>query len=98
MSQELTKNLMCIAIRGGVEVWIDSEKLNELQKELEKRKFIKVGGEIINSVDISGVFKAQTMEDRTHRKNGEWKCRHEEWHGRGEKCDCEIKIPEYAKK
>ena len=30
--------------------------------------------QIINKADISGIFNAITMEDKTRRKNGDWKC------------------------
>jgi len=96
-SKELVKNLMCVSIRNGVEVWIDEEKMDKILALLEKKGFFKIGKEIINSVDVSGVFSPQTMADYSNKRNGRWKCNNGEWHDRFEKCDCDVEIPNYAK-
>lgn len=101
MSKELTKNLMCILMREKAEIWIEQEKLESLMDMLEKQRFIRIGKEIINTADISGIYTAETMEDITRRKNGQWKCKEGNyWHDKGEQCGhkgihCEI--PTYAR-
>jgi hypothetical protein len=47
-----------------------------------------LGEEMINSADITGIYLASTMEEVVHRRNGEHKCKHNNWHARGEQCDC----------
>ena len=88
-------------MRNSAEIWKEEERLNDLGEKLtsgRKIGFIKVDDEIVNSVDIIGIFSAQTMEDRVRRQNGEWKCGYDIWHKRGEKCDCgDFKIPDYAR-
>ena len=90
MSKEITKNLMCIRIRSGVELWVEREKAEKLISLLgtTKTKFVEIEEEVINSADIEGVFTAKTMEDLTRRKNGQWKCEFGTWHSRGEHCGC----------
>jgi len=98
MNQELSKELMCILMRSGVEIWMEKEKLDIITNQLEgTKRFINVDGNIINSVDISGIFKVEEMEDNKRRKNGQWKCKEGTWHDRFEKCDCKINIPSYAR-
>jgi len=91
--KELSKNLKCIVLRNGIEIWKEEERLNDLIKKLsfnQKVGFIKIDGELINSADIIGIFSGQTMEDYTRRKNGQWKCKYGNWHDKGEKCNCEF--------
>jgi len=87
MSKEITKKLMCILMREKAEIWLEKDKLDSLMKALETKRFVKVGDQIINTADISGIYTAETMEDITRRKNGQWKCKQGNyWHERGEQC------------
>lgn len=86
MTKELSKNLMCIVIRGGIEIWVEADKLPDIEKGKEQKKSFILNGELINSADIVGVFKATTMEEFARRKNGQWKCDFGFWHDRFEKC------------
>jgi hypothetical protein len=87
MTTEISKNLMCIVMRGGIEVWIESDKLDPLMGLLETKRFIKVGDQIINTADISGIYEAKTVEDNWYKKNGYWKCKQGNyWHKRNEEC------------
>ncbi|MCD6371703.1 MAG: hypothetical protein J7L39_03225 [Candidatus Aenigmarchaeota archaeon] len=91
MSQELTKNLMCIAMRNGAEIWIERSRIEDLIKNLTRlteNKFIKVGDELINTADIVGIFTPKTMEEIVRRRNGQWQCKYGTWHQKGEKCNC----------
>ena len=88
---ELTKSLRCIVMRNGIEVWIEDEKLENLKKVLlssDKHSFIEVEGKILNTADISGVFSPQDLEEMTRRKNGDWKCKFDNWHAKRERCQC----------
>lgn len=89
--QELSKNLYCIQMRSGVEIWEEKDKVEKLQQVLSTIKsstFIHFEDQTINSADIVGIFRAETMSDYTTRKNGGWKCKNGEWHSKGEKCEC----------
>ena len=88
---ELSKSLVCIQMRSGVEIWIEQNKAGSLQEILDRAnssKFIHFENQTINTADIVGIFTASTMEQHTRRKNGEWLCKSNTWHGKGEKCEC----------
>ena len=90
-NQELVKSLMCVCMRNKVEVWVERErveKLKEILSNTKENRFIDFNGQSINTADIIGIFDAETMEDMTRRKNGQWKCDQGNWHNRYEKCLC----------
>ena len=89
--KELAKNLYCIQMRTGVEIWVEHERAVKLQNILSSisgSKFILFEEETINTADIVGIFRAGTMQDLTRRKNGQWLCDKGTWHQRGDKCNC----------
>lgn len=88
---KLTKNLYCVSLRNGVEMWLEQDRIQELQKALSALKgsiFVNIGEETINTADLIGIFKGETMDEVRRRKNGQWKCKSSKWHDRGEKCNC----------
>lgn len=85
-TKEISKNLMCICIRGGIEIWIEEEKLEPLVQMIKSKELIRIGKSVINPVDISGIFTAPEMEDRNRRKNGQYKCQHNFWHEKFDQC------------
>lgn len=90
MSQELTKNLKCVILRNGIEIWLEAERLNNLKTSLKTnpKGFIEIDEEMINSADITGIFTALTMEEFSRRKNGEFKCKFGNWHTKKDNCEC----------
>lgn len=89
---ELSKNLKCIRTKSGIEIWVESERAQNLQDILENLKnhfFVAYEDQTINTAEIEGIFTAKTMDEYTRRRNGEWKCQKGEWHTKREKCDCE---------
>jgi len=88
--REISKNLMCICLRNGIEIWVEKEKAQRLIDLLgtTKTKFVEIGNEIINSVDVLGVFNAATMADLKMRKQGKWQCKWGTWHYNGDTCEC----------
>jgi len=86
MLNEISKDLRCISIRNGVEVYIENDALEKLRPALETKKFIEVKDRIINTADIMGIFKAGDIEDIMRRKNGQFKCKYGHWHEKGDKC------------
>lgn len=88
---QLSKNLMCIVMRGGIELWLEDEFVGGLKSILLKSngsKFLEIGSEVINSADIVGIFEAETMSELTRRKNGEWKCDKGNYHLKNQDCAC----------
>lgn len=91
MEKSLARPQKCVVIRGGFEIWVDVEKANRLQMELENLKthlFITWGKDQFNTADVTGIFSPETMDERTRRKNGQWQCQAGSWHDRFEKCAC----------
>ena len=87
MTQELTKNLMCVCLYGEIELWIESERVQGLMRTLTKPtiKFVEIDGEVFNPNQIIGIFTPKAMEARTRRRNGEWQCGYSKWHPKGQK-------------
>lgn len=90
MTMELSTNLMCVQFRSGVEIWLEKDRADKLQKVLleGKNQFIEYDGQVLNRADIVGVFDANTMVEATKRKNGEWKCNKGVWHQKFQDCGC----------
>lgn len=91
MSQEITKELMCIRLKSGIEIWASADRIKPLEKVLlsgGSSLFFDYEGETINTSEVAGIFRASTMEEMTRRKNGQWRCKSGLWHERSDKCQC----------
>ena len=90
MTQEITKQQVCVLVRGGLELWIDLERVESLKQTLNDstKKFIQINGQLVNPFEILGVFTPDAMEDRQRRKNGQWKCMKGNWHEKTQGCGC----------
>lgn len=88
MENKIVKPKMVIQMRNGHQLLLDKEKSKLFIQECEKKRFIRVGDEWINTADMSGLFLPETIERKNREKagKGKWKC---------EKHDYEI---EYGKK
>lgn len=95
-NKEVSKNLVCVLIRGGVEIWMEREKIEPFLDAMDKKQIIHLDGNIINTVDISGIFKPEVMQERTRRKNGDWQDTKGNWHQRGERVcpKCQRYLPQ----
>lgn len=92
MNKSITKELKCLVLKNGIEIWKEKEKFDALIEVLKNGKngFVKIDDELINVNDIVGIFSPKTIEDMIRRKNGQWKCNYGKWHDKGEKCKCKI--------
>jgi hypothetical protein len=90
MTNELAKEQMCILMRNGIEIWIDKEKALRFGEDWVGglKAAVLIDGRYLNSVDITGVFTPQDLEDLKRAKQGQWKCDKGHWHGKGEDCRC----------
>jgi hypothetical protein len=90
MSQELSKQLYCVVLNGGIEKWLEKERADIITNALKTgAKFVEIDGELINTFSVVGVFTAQTMSEKIRRRNGEWQCEHGNWWPKGDrKCEC----------
>lgn len=81
----------CVLVRGGLEIWIDASKADNLYEAIKSPqapKYIKVEGQVINTFEIIGIMTADAMEEKQRRKNGQWKCLKGTWHEKGNVCEC----------
>lgn len=85
---EVAKLQHCILLRGGLEVWVDDEKVEMVVGLLESQKFIRLDGVLFNTSEVVGIYPPDRMEDYKRHKQGQWKCQKGTWHDRGEKCTC----------
>ncbi|NCD07234.1 MAG: hypothetical protein EOL97_14060 [Spirochaetia bacterium] len=88
---EITKQQKCIKMRNNISIWIDEEvadKIEESLKQGNSGRFIKVEGNLLNVVDITGIYTPKALDEYTREKNGEWKCKYGNWHKKGQECEC----------
>lgn len=92
MTQSLAKKQFCILLYGNIEVWVDEEKWEILDKIIDDREIqmIAISGRKgrLNKSHIIGTFSSDEMEEAMRRKNGQWKCKGNNWHDRHDKCQC----------
>ena len=91
MTNEITKKLMCVYIRNGIEIWLEDDRLEKMKQILQGgggSKFIEISGQFINTADIVGIFTPESMADLVRHKRGDWRCKHGEWHVKNEYCEC----------
>ena len=88
---EITKKLYCVVIRNGIEIWVDdsfAERFKTALTKLTGHTFIPFEDRILNTADITGIFNAEDMDEFKRRKNGQWKCKENKWHEKGDHCEC----------
>lgn len=93
MSTEISKELVAVCMMGGVIIWVEKERITKLEQLFTRPRgewpqFLDINGQQVNPARIEGIFTAQAMEEAQRRKNGEWQCKHANWHTRFEKCEC----------
>jgi len=67
MTQAVTKELVCVCLYGDIELWVEKERIAPMMDVLQsaERKFLEIDGQLINTSQVTGIFSAATMEDRT---------------------------------
>jgi len=91
---EVSKELLCVYMRSGVEIWVERARAENFIKLLgmpNAPQFTEIDGNLVNRADITGIFTAAAMEDMKRRKNGGWQCSFGTWHERKQECGCRPK-------
>lgn len=88
MNQAITKNLHCVLLRNGIEIWLDIDRANTMKRLMETVKHIELEGSVFAVTEISGIFTPAHMEEYLHKKEGKWRCIVGGWHDKWQKCDC----------
>jgi len=90
MTTKLSKKIMCLLLRNGIQIWLEEEqigKLNSILTGSSESKIIKFDGQFFNTADITGIFSAETMQDYNRHRRGQWQDKFGGWHDRNEKID-----------
>jgi len=95
--KELSKNLMCISLMSGKEIWVESDRVAGINRAISETSMIEIDGNTINRSILEGIFKPDIMANWTRKKNGEWKCKYGTWHKKFEECNCKPVINEFEK-
>lgn len=87
---ELSINLRCVLLIGGLEIWLEEERAQNLEKLMETVKYARLENSIIAVSQIAGIFSPEHMNEFKRLKQGQWHCmKGNQWHDKGEKCKCE---------
>lgn len=88
MERAIAKEMRCICLRNGAEIWVEKERVEALVRillESKEHRFIKIDNEIVNTADIVGVFTPQALERTWRLKQGQWQDKKGNWHSKEEK-------------
>ena len=91
---QIAKKQKCLMFRNGIEIWLEKDLAERMQKILEtmtEHKFITLEGRTVNTADCVGVYLPEDIDCVTRKKNGEWKCFSGVWHQKDEHCYCKDK-------
>ncbi len=85
---------MPILMKGGLTHWVSEETWGRVSETLANQKqhsFMRIselGGIVINTAEIEGVYTVAQYDDLTKIKQGMWNCAYRTWHLRKGECEC----------
>lgn len=89
---DLTVSSKCIVMRGGMQHWVSDAVAEKVTRAINSgfKGLLEITelGSSINPNDISGIYSPQAMEVFTRQRNGEWQCKHGNWHQKFGQCEC----------
>lgn len=93
MTNDLLEEKKCLIMRNGIRIWIGEEEAKKFFIVLEKLSgstFVQIGGTVVNTADIIGIFGHEEIQDLalSKGKEGGWKCQYGYGHEKGEYCKC----------
>lgn len=88
MTTELTKNLHCVLLKNGIEIWMDVDRVENLKHLMEVSAYVELDGSVVSTKEISGIYTPEHMDSYEKTKSGMFKCSKGNWHDKGQKCDC----------
>ena len=98
MTRDIAKPQKAIKMRSGIVLWVSLETAENIENQLMnpgmqglEAKFFRLkeaNNQMINRVDIEGIYTPEQIADIAHKQKGEWHCDHGNWHGRKDQCDC----------
>lgn len=83
----LTDKTHCLVTRNIGKFYITKIQANKVKEAITKDvKIITIDDSIIMVNDIVGIVTGEQIKDLEHKRMGEWKCKYNQWHQRGEQC------------
>ena len=71
---------MCIILRNGIKIWVKPEVAEAVMKAIEQdQKLVRVGGNFVNTVDITAVVKPEVVSAWVNEKRGLWQTKGGDW-------------------
>jgi hypothetical protein len=63
--KEVSVQLQCVVLQGQIEKWLEYDKAEVIRNAVKRGdRFVEIGGELINTNAVVGVFNALTMADK----------------------------------
>lgn len=63
-----------------------ADAISGMLSQEQPQDFIRVDGHLLASNDITGIVSGDQIAALDHTKKGDFKCKYEYWHARGETC------------
>lgn len=89
MSSELTDKTHCVVTRSAGRYYVNKirfESITAIITNPEAPRFLDIDGDLIALSDIASVVEAAKIVELDHTKHGDWKCKYDYWHERGQSC------------
>lgn len=84
---KLTDKTHCLVTRSLGKIWLTKNQAQQVkQLILQDKQTILLGEDIIMKSDITGLVSSERIAQLDHEKRGDWKCKYDQWHQRGEQC------------
>ena len=82
-----TDKIYCAVLKGQYKIYLNKQEFDFIGKIINSdATVIQIGDKIIIKDSILFVIPARDIEDGDRIKHGDWKCRYNEWHIKGEEC------------
>lgn len=88
MKTQLSDKTHVVTTRQGGRFYVTAKQANNVKMLLSGggQGFVVVGESLIRVDDVNGVLTGEDIENADHQKRGEWKCKYDKWHERGQGC------------
>lgn len=84
---KITDKTHCLVTRNLGKIWLTENQANQVKQMIVTGKqAIVIGSDVIMQNDIAGLVSGDRIAELDHEKRGEWKCKYNQWHAKGEQC------------
>lgn len=87
----ITDKTYCLVTRSLGKIWLTKSQAIQVKNMIiTDKQTIIIGDNLVMKNDIAGMLTGADLEamqeEKQREKRGEWKCKHDRWHQRGEQC------------